>query len=117
MSLDPSKLDPDNPDHYEDNPAYDIWAVETRNAHQHILLAVSDEVKEELLPYLESPAVDIMMHLHHLFEPSGASAEFYALEKYHNAKISDYTSIGDFIVTLQTLAFNVNRESRNPYGH
>ena len=31
-SLDPSKLDPNNPDHYEENPAYDTWAVEMRNA-------------------------------------------------------------------------------------
>ena len=110
-SLNPSKLDPDNPDHYQDNPAYNTWAIETRNAHRHILLAVSDEVKAELLLYLESPVIDIMMHLCHLFEPSGASAKFYALEKYHNAKISDYSLIGDFVVALQTLAFNANRES------
>ena len=110
VSLDPSKLDPDNPDHYQDNPTYDTWAIEMRNARCRILLAVSDEVKAELLPYLESPAIDIMMHLRHLFEPSGASTKFYALEKYHNTKISDYSSIGDF-VALQTLAFNANRES------
>ena len=53
-------------------------------------------MKGELLPYLESPAMDIMMDLCHLFEPSGASARFYALEKYHNAKISDYSLIGEF---------------------
>ena len=115
-SIDPSKLDPSNPDHYEDNPAYDAWVIETRNARRRILLAVSDEVKGELLPYLESPAVDIMTHLRHLFEPSGASAEFYALEKYHNAKISDYSSIGEYVTALQTLAYDANKENRNPYG-
>ena len=57
-----------------------------------------------------------MTNLHHLFKPSRASAEFYALEKYHNAKISDYSSIGEFIVGLQTLAFEANWESWNLYG-
>ena len=115
-ALDPSKLDPDNPDHYEDNPAYDIWVIETRNTHRRILLAVSDEVKGELLPYLESLAAEIMTHLHHLFKPSGASAEFYALEKYHNAKISNYSLIGEYVSALQILAYDTNRECRNPYG-
>ena len=78
---------------------------------------MSDEVKGELLPYLEVPAIKIMTHLHHLFELSGASAKFYALEKYHNAKISDYSSIGEFVTVLQSLAFNTNRENHNPYGH
>ena len=63
VSIDPSKLNPSNPDHYEDNPTYDTWVIETWNACCHILLAVSDEVKGELLLCLESPAVDIMMHL------------------------------------------------------
>ena len=110
-SIDPSKRDPNNLDHYEDNPTYDVWAIETQNARQRILLAVSNEVKGELLPYLEAPAIDIMMHLWHLFEPSGASVEFYALEKYHNAKVSDYASIGEFVTGLQLLAFNTNREN------
>ena len=115
-TLDPSKLDPNNLDHYKDNPDYEAWVIGTRNACHRILLAVSDEVKGELLPYLESPAVEIMTHLRHLFEASGASAEFYALEKYHNAKISDYSSIGEFVTALQILAYDANRESRNPYG-
>ena len=28
-SIDPSKCNPDNPDQYEDNPAYDVWAIKT----------------------------------------------------------------------------------------
>ena len=59
----PSKLKIDNSEHYVHNPAYDTWAIETRNARHRIFLALSDEVKEELLPYLQSLAAEVMIYL------------------------------------------------------
>ena len=50
------------------------------------------------------------------YEHSGASAEFYARQKYDNARISDYDSICDFLTALMNLAYHVNNEIPGSQG-
>ena len=76
---------------------------------QRIFLALSNEVKESILHLADSPASVIFDTLKELYEYSGTSAKYYARKDYHNMKINDYNSIGDFITGLTKLAHLVNK--------
>ena len=89
------------------------WVAQDRAVCQRIFLALSNEVKESILHLTDSPASVIFDALKESYKYSGTSAEYYARQDYHNAKINNYDSIGDFITGLTKLAHLVNKTVRD----
>ena len=57
---------------------YETWSEENCNAHCRIWLALDDDAKQAILPYAESHASQLFSMLKSLYEPQGATTEFYA---------------------------------------
>ena len=93
----------------ESSAKHGPWVTQDRAACQRIFLALSDEVKESILHLADSLASVIFDALKESYEYSGTSAEYYVRQDYHNTKIDDYDSIGDFITGLTKLAHLINK--------
>ena len=101
----------------ESNAEHDAWVTQDRAAHQRIFLALSDEVKESILHLANSPAAVIFKSLKESYEYLGTSAKYYTRQDYHNAKVNNYDSIGDFITGLTKLAHQVNKTTSKATDH
>ena len=66
-------------------------------------------MKESILHLADSLASVIFDALKESYEYLGTSAKYYVRQDYHNAKIDDYESIGDFITGLTKLAHLINK--------
>ena len=95
----------------EEDEAYPPWVIKEHNAHHRIFLALSNEVQETVLMYADSSASDLFIALKDQYEYSRVSAVFYAKQNYENAKLSEYNTIGDFIVGFTNLAHVINKET------
>ena len=89
---------------------YGLWVEEDSNAHPRIWLGLNDNVKQAILPHADSHASQLFAALKSLYEPQGATAEYYARPKYENVKISDYDNLGDFMTELINAAHQFNKE-------
>src|SRR5260370_36134634 len=105
-----------SPPHEEDE-GYIPWVIEECNTHHRIFLTLSNEVQETVLMYADSSASDLFTTLKDQYEHSGVSAVFYAKRNYENTKLSNYNTIGDFIVGLTNLAHIVNKELAEDRRH
>src|SRR6266850_1972079 len=94
----------------EADEGYIPWVIEECSAHRRIFLTLSNEVQETVLMHADSSASDLFTALKDQYEHSGISALFYAKQSYENAKLSEYNTIGDFIVGLTNLAHVINKE-------
>ena len=74
-------------------------------------------MKESILHLADSLASVIFDALKESYKYLGTSAEYYARQDYHNAKIDDYDSIGDFITGLTKLAHLVNKTVEDTGDH
>ncbi len=98
------------------NSKYKTWSIEDCNAHQRLFLALSDNVKQTILLHVDSHASKLFSVLRSQFEASGVSAEFYAKQNYENAKLSNYDTIGNFIMALTNLTHVFNKEIKGTVG-
>src|SRR5260370_6684754 len=96
------------PDEADDT--YIPWVIKEHSAHCRIFLALNDEVQETVLMHADSSASNLFTTLKDQYEHSGVSTVFYAKQNYKNAKLSEYNTIGDFIVRLTNLAHIMNKE-------
>ena len=96
---------------------YETWSIEDCNAHRRLFLALSDNVKQTILLHVDSHTLKLFSVLKSQFEASRISAEFYAKQNYETAKLSDYDTIGDFIMALTNLAHIFNKEIKGTVGH
>ena len=70
------------------NSGYETWTEENCNAHHRIWLALNDDIKQAILPYAESDASQLFSALKSLYEPQGATAEFYVPMRMSNSLIT-----------------------------
>src|SRR5260221_2141237 len=96
---------------------YETWSKENCNAHHRIWLTLDDDVKQAILPYAESHASQLFSALKSLYEPQGATAEFYARQTYESVKLSDHDSFDGFMTTLINVAHQFNKEITDINGH
>ena len=82
-----------------------------------VFLALSDEVQEMVLMYANSSAFELFTALKDQYKHSGVSTLFYVKQNYEDAKLSDYNTIGDFIVSLTNLAHVINKEVEDSRRH
>ncbi|KAF8336325.1 uncharacterized protein EI90DRAFT_3287441 [Cantharellus anzutake] len=92
------------------------WVVGDRNTRRRIWLALSEPVQQAVFRHFKSPAATLFKALKSAYEYSGASAEFYARQKYDNTKISNHKSIADYPTVLVNLAHHVNKEITGNQG-
>src|SRR5260370_22316456 len=97
--------------HDEEDENYPQLVIKECSAHRRIFLTLSNEVQEMVLMYADSSASDLFITLKDQYEHSGVSAVFYTKQNYKNAKLSEYNTIGDFIVGLTNLAHIINKET------
>jgi gag-polypeptide of LTR copia-type len=102
---DPSKID-----------EHKAWTIGDKNTRRRIWLALNEPVQQAVFHHFRSPATTLFKALKNAYEYSGASTEFYARQKYDNAKVSDYDSISDYLTDLINLAHRVNKEISSDFG-
>ena len=100
----------------QSSPDYGMWVEENSNAHRRIWLGLDDDVKQAILPHADSHASQLFAALKSLYEPQGATAEYYARRKYENVKISDHDNLGDFMTELINAAHQFNKEVADVSG-
>ncbi len=81
----------------ESKPKFESWKTNDCNTHWRIWLTLSKSVQQNIFHHVKSPTAALFKALKNSYEHSGASAEFYARQKYDNVKIGDYNSICDFL--------------------
>src|SRR5258708_10831143 len=99
----------------EDKPEYPQWMVADCTTCQRIWLSLSKDIQQTLFHHSKSHASTLYKALKKTFEYSGATAEFYARQKFDNAKLSDYNTVSDFLTGLMGLAHLVNKETTDEH--
>ena len=100
----------------ESSPDYGSWVEEDSNAHRRIWLGLNNEVKQAILPHTDSHASQLFTALKSLYEPQGATAEYYARQKYESIKISDHDNLGNFMTELINAVHQFNKEVADVSG-
>src|SRR5258708_6374560 len=101
----------------EDSPDFADWSNGNCTVHCRIWLALSDKVQDTIFCHFKSSATTLFKALKNQYEQTGASAEFYTMKAYNDAKLGDYDSITEFLNALMNLAHQVNKEIVNTTAH
>src|SRR5260221_8145014 len=96
---------------------YETWNEENCNALCRIWLTLDNDVKQAILPYVESDASQLFSTMKSLHEPQGTTAEFYTRHTYESVKLSDHDSFDGFMTTLINGAHQFNKEITDANGH
>ncbi|KAF8330892.1 uncharacterized protein EI90DRAFT_3016702 [Cantharellus anzutake] len=75
-----------------------------------------EPAQQAVFRHFKSPAATLFKALKSAYGYSGASAEFYARQKYDNTKINNHESTADYRTDLVNLAHHVNREITGNQG-
>jgi hypothetical protein len=98
----PPKMIPDPDGREIENPMYDTWDHGCATVLYRLILNCEDEVKSHIC-HLQTPA-EVWNTLQDMYEPRGASTQYFIAEKIFSATLSQYSSVSTYIASVQTAA-------------
>ena len=85
-----------------ENPAYELWETGCVAVLYKLILNCEDDVKLHIR-HLQTPA-EVWNTLRDMYEPRGASAQYFIAEKIFAATLSQHSSVSAYIASIQTAA-------------
>lgn len=83
-----------------ENPVYDTWDHGCATVLYKLILNCDDNMKLHV-HHLQTPA-EVWNTLHNMYEPCGASTQYFIAEKIFSATLSQYSSFSAYISSIQT---------------